>query len=460
MDIGYKNTSAWKKCDRDAVFDFAEGYKEFLNSGKSERDIISAAKTIAENEGFININSLDTLSFGDRVYAENRGKGLMLAVIGNVPIKKGFNLVGAHVDSPRLDVKPNPLYEDSSMALLKTHYYGGIKKYQWTTIPLCLSGVVIKKDGAKVNVSLGTEKDDFCFTITDILPHLASDQMKRNASEAVAGEELNVIVGGIPYFEDDKDSVKNAALLLLKEHYDIEESELLTAELEFAPAFPAKDVGLDRSFVGSYAQDDRVCAYAALQAILDITAPAKTAICLLVDKEEVGSMGVTGMQSRFFENTLADMIDMSDEYSDLLVRHALSSSTCLSADVCAAFDPNFPSPFDKQNTPYAGGGIALMKYTGARGKSGSSDASAELFASVCSIMDKASVSWQTGELGKVDAGGGGTIAQFTANLNIDTIDAGVPVLSMHSPFEVVSKIDLYESFRAYRAFYQYNGKAE
>lgn len=460
MDIGYKNTSAWKKCDKDAVFDFAEGYKEFLNSGKSERDIISAAKMIAENEGFVNITSLDTLSFGDKVYAENRGKGLMLAVIGSAPIKKGVNLVGAHVDSPRLDVKPNPLYEDSSIALMKTHYYGGIKKYQWTTIPLCLSGIVIKKDGTKVNVSLGTEKDDFCFTITDILPHLASDQMKRNVSEVVAGEELNVIIGGIPCFEDDKESAKNAVLLLLREHYGIEESELLTAELEFAPAFPAKDVGLDKSFVGSYAQDDRVCAYAALQAILDITSPAKTAICLLVDKEEVGSMGVTGMQSRFFENTLADMIDMSDEYSDLLVRHALSNSTCLSADVCAAFDPNFPSPFDKQNTPVAGGGIALMKYTGARGKSGSSDASAELFASVCSIMDKASVSWQTGELGKVDAGGGGTIAQFTANLDIDTIDAGVPVLSMHSPFEVVSKIDLYESFRAYRAFFQYNGKAE
>lgn len=456
METEYKNTSAWKLCDREAVFDFADGYKEFLNSGKNEREIISTAKRIAENEGFVDIKSLNSLSYGDKVYAENRGKGLMLAVIGSTPLKKGFNLIGAHADSPRLDLKPNPLYEDGSLALMKTHYYGGIKKYQWTAIPLCLSGVIIKKDGTKINVSLGTEKDDYCFTITDILVHLASEQMKRSLSDGVTGEELNVIVGGIPHFEEDKESVKTAVLLLLKEKYGICESELLTAELEFAPAFPAKDVGLDKSFIGAYAQDDRVCAYAALQAILDISSPVKTAVCLLVDKEEIGSMGVTGMQSRFFENTLADMIDMSDEYSELSVRHALSNSTCLSADVCAAFDPNFPSPFDKQNTPVAGGGIALMKYTGARGKSGSSDASAELFSSVCRIMDKASVSWQTGELGKVDAGGGGTIAQFTANLNMDTIDAGVPVLSMHSPFEVVSKIDLYESFRAYRAFYQYN----
>lgn len=455
MEIGYKNTSAWKTADHNAVFDFAEGYKEFLNSGKSEREIISEVKRIAEAEGFSDIKSFNSLKSGDKVYALNRGKGIMLAVIGKSPIRKGFNLVGAHVDSPRLDVKANPVIEDGSIALMKTHYYGGIKKYQWTAIPLSLSGVVIKKDGTTLDVALGGEGDDFCFTISDILVHLASEQMKRSLSEGVSGEELNVIVGGIPLFEDDKESVKKAVLVLLKEKYNILEEELLTAELEFTPAFSAKDVGLDKSFVGAYAQDDRVCAYAALQAVLSVDEPEKTAVCLLVDKEEIGSMGVTGMQSRFFENTIADMIDMSDEYSDILVRHALSNSTCLSADVCAAFDPNYPSPFDKQNTPVAGGGIALMKYTGARGKSGSSDASAELFSSIVKIMEDTSVSWQTGELGKVDAGGGGTIAQFTANLDMDTIDAGVPVLSMHSPFEVVSKVDLYESFRAYKNFYIY-----
>ena len=455
MEIGYKNTSAWKGADRDAVFDFAEGYKEFLNSGKSEREMIRTVKSIAENEGFVPLDSVHSLSYGDKVYKINRGKGIMLAVIGREPIKKGFNLVGAHVDSPRLDAKPNPITEDGSMAMIKTHYYGGIKKYQWTAIPLTLSGTVIKKDGTRLDISLGGEGDDFCFTITDILIHLASEQMKKTMSEGVEGEALNVLAGGIPHFEENEESVKKAVLLLLREKYGIEEEELLTSELEFAPAFPAKDVGLDKSFVGAYAQDDRVCAYSALQAILSVENPKKTAVCLLVDKEEIGSMGVTGMESRFFENTVADMIDMSDEYSDLSLRHALSNSTCLSADVCAAFDPNYPAPFDK-NTPVAGGGIALMKYTGARGKSGSSDASAELFASVARIMNENGVSWQTGELGKVDAGGGGTIAQFTANLNIDTIDAGVPVLSMHSPFEVVSKIDLYETFRAYSAFYNFN----
>ncbi len=452
MDIGYKNMSGWKNCDKKAVFDFAEGYKNFLNSGKNEREIISEALRLAKDAGFVDINSKHSLKSGDKIYFINREKGLMLAVMGTQPLSKGFNLVGAHVDSPRLDVKPNPIIEDSSLALMKTHYYGGIKKYQWTTIPLCLSGVVIKKDGTKISLSLGSENDDYCFTITDILAHLASEQMSLKLSEGIKGEDLNVLVGGIPFFEDDKDSVKKAVLLLLREKYNIEEEELLTAELEFAPAFPAKDVGFDKSFVGAYAQDDRVCSYSAIQSILEIENPYKTAICLLVDKEEIGSMGVTGMQSRFFENCIAEMIDMSDEYSELLVRRAFSNSTCLSADVCGAFDPNFPTPFEKQNTPYAGGGVALMKYTGSRGKGGSSDASAELFSSVVRIFDNEEICWQTGELGKVDAGGGGTIAQYTANLNMDTIDVGVPVLSMHSPFEVISKIDLYESYRAYKSF--------
>lgn len=458
MDIGYKNENGWASCDREAVTEFAEGYKEFLNSGRSEREIMAEALRIAETEGFSDIRSKTALYPGDKVYAVNRSKGLMLAVIGSQPLDKGFHLVGAHIDSPRLDVKPNPLVEESGMAMMKTHYYGGIKKYQWTAIPLTLSGVVIKKDGTKIPVSLGKESDDFCFTITDLLIHLAGEQMRRSLADGVTGEELTVLVGGIPLVEDDKESVKNAILTILRDDYNIEEEELLTAELEFSPAFRAKDVGFDRSFIGAYAQDDRVCAYAALQAILDVTAPVKTAICLLVDKEEVGSMGVTGMQSKFFENTIADMINMTGEYSELSVRHAFSNATCLSADVCAAFDPKFPAPFEKQNTPLAGHGIAIMKYTGSRGKGGSSDASAELFASVAHMLSESGISWQTGELGKVDAGGGGTIAQYNANLDMDTIDAGVPVLSMHAPFEVVSKLDLYESYRAYRAFYLSNLK--
>ena len=453
MDIGYKNKNGWADADHSAVFDFAEGYKEFLNSGKSEREIIAEAIRIAKNEGFTDLYSKDELAPGDKVYAVNREKGLMLAVMGREPLRKGFNLVGAHVASPRLDLKPNPIVEEGGQALMKTHYYGGIKKYQWTSIPLALSGVVIKKDGTKINVSVGNDTDDFCFTISDILPHLAGDQMGKTMSNGIAGEDLTVLIGGIPLVEGDSSSVKKAILTILRDEYSIEEEEFLTAELEFTPAFPAKDVGFDKSFIGAYAQDDRVCAYAALQGILDISMPDKTAICLLVDKEEVGSMGVTGMKSRYFENTIADMIDMSDEYSDLFVRHAFSNAICLSADVCAAFDPNFPSPFERQNTPFAGHGISFMKYTGSRGKSGSSDATAELFASIVKVMNDNNICWQTGELGKVDAGGGGTIAQYTANLNMDTIDAGVPVLSMHSPFEVVSKLDLYETYRAYRAFY-------
>lgn len=458
MDIGYKNKNGWDTADRSAVFDFAEGYKEFLNSGKSEREIIAEALRIAKNEGFTDLYSKDELVPGDKVYSVNREKGLMLAVIGKEPLRKGFNLVGAHVDSPRLDLKPNPIVEEGGQALMKTHYYGGIKKYQWTCIPLTLSGVVIKKDGTKINVSVGKDSDDFCFTISDILPHLATDQAGKTMSNIIAGEDLTVLIGGIPLVEGDSSSVKKAILTILRDEYNIEEEEFLTAELEFTPAFPAKDVGFDKSFIGAYAHDDRVCAYAALQGILDIHNPEKTAICLLVDKEEVGSMGVTGMKSRYFENTIADMIDMSDEYSELFLRHAFSNAVCLSADVCAAFDPNFPSPFEKQNTPFAGHGISFMKYTGSRGKSGSSDATAEFFSSIVKVMNDNNICWQTGELGKVDAGGGGTIAQYTANLNMDTIDAGVPVLSMHSPFEVISKLDLYESYRAYRAFYQSNIK--
>ena len=458
MDLGYKNKNGWADADHSAVFDFAEGYKEFLNSGKSEREIIAEALRIAKNEGFTDLYSKDELAPGDKVYAVNREKGLMLAVIGKEPLRKGFNLVGAHVDSPRLELKPNPIVEEGGQALMKTHYYGGIKKYQWTSIPLALSGVVIKKDGTKINVSVGKDSDDFCFTISDILPHLASDQAGKTMSNIIAGEDLTVLIGGIPLVEGDSSSVKKAILTILRDEYNIEEEEFLTAELEFTPSFPAKDVGFDKSFIGAYAHDDRVCAYAALQGILDIHNPDKTAICLLVDKEEVGSMGVTGMKSRYFENTIADMIDMSDEYSELFVRHAFSNAICLSADVCAAFDPNFPSPFEKQNTPFAGHGISFMKYTGSRGKSGSSDATAELFSSIVKVMNDNNICWQTGELGKVDAGGGGTIAQYTANLNMDTIDAGVPVLSMHSPFEVISKLDLYEAYRAYRAFYQSNIK--
>ncbi|MBQ4145695.1 MAG: aminopeptidase, partial [Clostridia bacterium] len=402
--------------------------------------------------------SLDTLKPGDRVYSVNRDKNIILAVIGKNPVEKGVNILGAHIDSPRLDLKPNPLYEDQGIAYFKTHYYGGIKKYQWTAIPLSIHGVAALQDGTQIKISIGENEDEPVFCVTDLLPHLADGQVKKKMFEAIPGESLNVILGNIACDDEEiKEGVKLNILKILNEKYDICEEDLLSSEIEVVPAFGARDVGFDRSMIGGYGQDDRVCAYTALRAILDVKKPEKTAICLLVDKEEVGSMGNTGMRSQYFENVLAKICSLTkSNYNDLVLRNALSNSTCLSADVGVALDPNFADVTEKNNTAILNGGIALMKYSGSRGKAGASDASAELVAKIRKIFNENGVEWQMGELGKVDMGGGGTIAQYVANLDMEVIDVGVPLLSMHAPFEIAGKLDIFMTYRGYLEFYLNN----
>ncbi len=430
-------------------------YREFLDNGKTERECVAAATAIAENEGFVPLNTKDTLKAGDRVYCVNRGKNIMLAVIGSEDIENGFNLVGAHIDSPRLDLKQNPLYESDDMALLKTHYYGGIKKYQWTAVPLALHGVIFTRDGKKITLNIGENENDPVFCVTDLLPHLAQAQMMKKMHEAVEGESLNILIGGMPVGEDVKEKVKFGILKLLNERYGLCEKDFISAEIEAVPAFKAKNLGLDESFIGAYGQDDRVCAFTTLKAALDIKAPKRTAIALLVDKEEIGSAGNTGMLSAFFEMAVAEIIEkIKGSCSVTTLNKAMRSSACMSSDVSAAVDPNYESEFEKKNSTMAGYGMALVKYTGARGKSGSSDANAEFVYKIGKLMDDNNVVWQTGELGKVDHGGGGTIAQYVANLNMDVIDCGVPVLSMHSPFEVTSKADVYMAYKSYVTFYE------
>jgi aspartyl aminopeptidase len=384
------------------------------------------------------------------IYKNVHGKALMLAVIGKAPLSDGVNIAGAHVDSPRLDLKQIPLYEDSELAFLKTHYYGGIKKYQWVTLPLSLHGTVVKKDGSHVDIVIGEEAEDPVFLITDLLPHLDKDQSKKTLAEAFTGENLNVIVGSRPTGgEKDSDRVKHTVLQILSEKYGITEEDLLSAELETVPVARARDVGFDRTMIGAYGQDDRSCVYAELRAILDIETPWKTALCLLTDKEEVGSEGVSGMQSAVFENFMEDLCDSQK----VKLRHCFEKSFCLSADVCNAFDPNFPDVSEKRNSAKFNYGMGILKFTGAKGKSGSSDASAETIGRLRRIFDENGVIWQMAELGKVDQGGGGTIAKYMANRNIDTIDAGVPVLSMHSPYEITSKLDCYMTYKGIKAVY-------
>ena len=441
--------------ERRNMLDLADDYRRFLDAGKTERECVNEAISLAKANGFVPFESKDSLQAGDRVYFTNRGKNIMLAVIGSEDIEKGLNIVGAHIDSPRLDLKQNPLYEADGMALLKTHYYGGIKKYQWTAIPLALHGVVYKKNGERVDICIGEKDDEPVFCVTDLLPHLAKDQMTKPMTEGIEGEALNILVGGIgAKAEDVPEKVKFNILNILSISYDITEADLLSAEIEVVPAFKARNVGLDNGFVGAYGQDDRVCAYTALRSIFEVQSPARTAVCLLVDKEEIGSVGNTGMLSRFFDMAVAELIGKIKGSCDLLTfNRTISASACLSSDVGAAFDPNYPSVMEKNNQSFAGGGLVLMKYTGSRGKSGASDASAEFVHEICSLLDKNDVIWQTSELGKVDQGGGGTIAMYVANLNMDVIDCGVPVLSMHSPFEVTSKGDIYMAYKAYLAFY-------
>ena len=453
------NKNAWNKYDDKEVkeiFDFCDGYKNFMSKCKTERECVSEVVKLAIAEGYKDIEDFikekKKLQPGDKVFANNKGKTIALFIIGNEPMEKGLKILGAHIDSPRLDLKQNPLYEDSELSLLDTHYYGGIKKYQWVTLPLALHGVVVKKDGTVIDICIGEDDSDPVVGVSDLLIHLAGDQMGKKGDKVVEGEDLNVLVGSMPLNGEEKDAVKANILKILKEKYDFEEEDFLSAEIEVVPAGKARDYGLDRSMVMAYGQDDRVCSYTSLMAMFDIKETDKTCCCLLVDKEEVGSIGATGMQSRFFENIVAEIIDSADGYSDLKLRRCLSNSKMLSSDVSAAFDPNYPSVMEKKNAAFFGRGMVFNKYTGARGKSGCNDANAEYMAELRLIMEKHKVSIQTAELGKVDAGGGGTIAYILAQYNMEVIDCGVALHNMHSPWEVASKVDIFETRKGYRAF--------
>lgn len=446
---GYDRIS---QADLAQMDDYCQSYKAFLDAGKTERLCATEIIRLAEAQGYQPYQRGMALKTGDKVYLNNRGKSVLLAHIGEKPLDQGAQIAAAHIDSPRLDLKPNPLYEDGEMAYFKTHYYGGIRKYQWVTIPMELHGQVAMKDGSSVMVNIGEDEGDPRLVITDLLPHLGAEQNKKPLGEAVPGENLNLLLGSQPIGgEEDSGRVKLAVMKLLNEKYGITEDDFTSAELEAVPAVKAMDIGLDRSMIGAYGHDDRVCAYAALKALLDLEkAPAKTAVCVLADKEEIGSDGVTGMQSAAFDTFMKDLCAAQN----VPVRVCFEKSFCLSADVTAAFDPNFADVFDKRNAAYLNYGIGLCKYTGARGKSGASDADAETVAYVRRLFDQADVVWQIAELGKVDAGGGGTVAMYMANRNITTLDAGVPVLSMHAPFEVVSKLDCYETYKGMRAVYE------
>lgn len=459
--------NAWEKYPvekRNCIFDFAEGYKEFISSCKTERECVSEIVKEAEAQGYMNIETViaknQKLKAGDKVYANNMGKNIVLFFIGTKPITEGMNILGAHIDSPRLDLKQNPLYEDGDLALLDTHYYGGVKKYQWVTLPLALHGVVVKKNGTVIDICIGEDELDPVLGVSDLLIHLSAEQLEKKAAKVIEGEDLNLLVGSIPEEnkkeekEKVKEPVKAAVLAILKEKYDFEEEDFLSAELEVVPAGKARDYGLDKSMIMGYGHDDRVCAYPSYKAMFELKEVEKTCACILVDKEEIGSVGATGMQSRFFENTVAEIINAMGEYNDILLRRTMTNSQMLSSDVSAAFDPNYPSVMEKKNSAYFGKGLTFNKYTGSRGKGGSNDANPEYFAKIRNVMDKNNISFQTAELGKVDQGGGGTIAYILANYNMQVIDSGVAVLNMHAPWEIISKVDLYEAFLGYKAFLQ------
>ena len=433
-----------------------ENYKEYLDAGKTERECIREAVKQAKEAGYKDLRDViangEKLAKGDKVYAVCMDKTIAMFHIGEEPLENGMNILGAHVDSPRIDLKQNPLYEAGQLSYFDTHYYGGVKKYQWVTIPLAIHGVVVKKDGTKVEIVIGEDEKDPVLVITDLLIHLAQEQLKKEAAKVIEGEKLDVLIGSRPLVGEEQEAVKANILKLLKEKYDLEEEDFLSAELEVVPAGKARDCGLDRSMIMAYGQDDRVCAYTSLLAMLESKDLKKTACCLLVDKEEIGSVGATGMHSRFFENTVAEVMNAMGDYSDIKVRRALSNSKMLSSDVSAAYDPMFESVFEKKNTAYFGKGLVFNKYTGSRGKSGSNDANAEYVAYLRNVLDKHGVGFQTAELGRVDVGGGGTIAYILANYGMEVIDSGVAVLSMHAPWEVTSKADVFEAYRGYKAF--------
>lgn len=457
--------NAWKVYDQtelEKLDKINETYKNCLDDGKTERECITLAVKKAEAAGYKNLKELQKehvkLKAGDKVYAVCMDKSIVLFIIGQEPLENGMNILGAHIDSPRIDVKQNPLYENEELAYLDTHYYGGIKKYQWVTLPLAIHGVIAKKDGTIVPVSIGDEEEDPVFVITDLLVHLASKQLEKKGSVVVEGEKLDLLIGSRPLEQDpsldqeEKEAVKANVMELLKKYYDMEEEDFLSAELEIVPAGKARDCGLDRSMVLAYGQDDRVCAFTSLFAMLDVEKTEWTACCILVDKEEIGSVGATGMHSRFFENVVAELVAMTDGESELQVRRALQNSRMLSSDVSAAYDPMYADVFEKRSSAFFGKGLVFNKFTGSRGKSGSNDANAEYLAKIRGVMDDADVSYQFAELGKVDAGGGGTIAYIMANYGMEVIDSGVAVLSMHAPWEVTSKADVYEAYKGYVAF--------
>ena len=454
--------TTYKKTDLTQLNKLAEAYKAFLSTGKTERRFVTQSIDAAEKAGFRNLDQLiakkTTLKKGDKFYAALMGKSLILGIIGKTPMEAGMNILGAHVDSPRLDLKQVPLYEDTELAFLDTHYYGGVKKYQWVTTPLALYGVIAKKDGTVIDVAIGDDDSDPVFCFTDLLIHLSAKQLEKRASVVIEGEALDLLFGSCPAptkkgEKEQKEAVKAGVLAILAEKYGIEEDDFLSAEIEVVPAGKARDCGIDRSMILGYGHDDRVCAYTSLAAILDQTGtPERTSLCLLVDKEEIGSVGATGMESRFFENTVAEVMELTGESSGIALRRCLANSFMLSSDVSAAYDPLYASVYEKRNCAYFGKGIVFNKYTGSRGKSGSNDASAEYMAKIRQIMDDGNVGFQTAELGKVDAGGGGTIAYIAGNYGMNVIDSGVAVLSMHAPWEVVSKSDVFEAYKCYKTF--------
>lgn len=447
-----KNTWEKYKDNLNEVMEYNEGYKDYISKNKTERACVKDSIRLAKEKGFKPLDSFETLKPGDKVYVNNRDKNIALFVIGNKPLTEGMRILGAHIDSPRMDLKQNPLYESEGFALADTHYYGGVKKYQWVTIPLSLYGVVAKKDGTVVDVVIGEDDNDPVVGISDLLIHLAAEQLDKKAAKVIEGENLDVTLGNMPLVGEEKDAVKANILKLLKDKYDIEEEDFVSAEIEVVPSGKARDYGLDRSMIAGYGHDDRVCAYTSLTAILDMDVCNYTCCTILVDKEEIGSVGATGAQSLFFENTIGEMLVKMGIDSFVQTRLTLSRSKMLSSDVSAGVDPLFVSVNDKKNAAYLGNGIVFNKYTGARGKSGSNDASAEYVARIRAVMDESNIHYQTAELGKVDLGGGGTIAYILGNYNMDVIDAGIAVLNMHAPMEVVSKVDVYETYQAYKAF--------
>ena len=448
---------SYGESDEKEMEKLAKDYRAFLDAGKTERECVTELVREAEANGYVSLEAKqaagEKIQPGDKVYAVGMKKIMALFHVGQEPLEKGMNILGAHIDSPRLDVKQNPLYEDTDLAYLDTHYYGGVKKYQWVALPLAIHGVIAKKDGSVVNVTIGEDENDPVVYITDLLIHLAGKQLQKKAAEVIEGENLDILIGSRPLSDEKKkEAVKSNVLRILKEKYDVEEEDFLSAELEIVPVGKARDCGLDRSMVAAYGQDDRVCAYTSFVAMMEMDAPKRTSCCLLTDKEEIGSVGATGMQSRFFENTVAELLDGMGCYSDLALRRTLRNSSMLSSDVSAGYDPAYGECFEKKNAAYLGRGIVLNKFTGARGKSGSNDANAEYVAEVRRIFDDHQVAFQTAELGKVDVGGGGTIAYIAALYGMNVIDSGVAVLSMHAPWEVTSKADIYEAKKAYKAF--------